>query len=360
VKSKLELGAILNDRFRIEAQTEWGAIAWDTSLERAVEIEPLPGDSAVEAQRLAAIIHPHLQAIYAVQLTPEGESFVVREHLSGVLLDEWAAMYEGALPVNAAIGILDPIALALDALHEGGRAHGSLDWRHVVVGPSFRVAVLSPHAGRPSEAAGTMQDDLRALGALTHRLLTGQDPKPGVAPSQAQQGLSRAFDRPLARMLGDDPFSAETFRQRLAVAQAFAAATPLAHTILLVDQDHEFRELLASILRQAFPDARFMYEESGKSALNTLRQQGASLIVSEMKTTDLDGFDLARAIRKEPTAAETPVLVVTGEGDATDWQVLSDIGVDAFLFKPVDATSLIASARRLIGAPEPPRFPDAE
>ena len=359
MSAKLETGSMLNDRFRIEAETDWGAIAWDATLERRVEIEPLEGDAASEAQRLAAIIHPHLQAIYAVLLTSDGDPFVVREHLAGVPLDEWVGIYGGALPVNAAVGILDPIALAIDALHGAGRAHGSLDERHVLVGPSFRVAVLSPRAVGPRESPATVATDLRALGVLSHRLLTGSDPQPGAAPSTCVAGLSRAFDRPLARQLGDDPHSAETFRQRLAVAQAFAAATPLAHTILLVDQDEEFREMLASILRQAFPDARFLYENSGRGALETLRRQEVSLLVSEMRTADIDGFELARAIQHE-RSQKVPVLVVTGEGDATDWQVLSDLGVDSFLFKPVDATSLIGAARRLIGAPEPPRFPDAE
>ncbi len=356
----LHRGQLLAGRFRVEVVTERGAVAWDEELERRVEIEPLVGDSASEAQRLAAIIHPNLQAIYAASMTDDGSGFVVREHLPGVALGEWVELYdERALPVDAAVGVLDPIALALESLHREGRAHGHVDEHHVQVGPSFRVCLLSPRS-MPAPSLPVESDDLKALGELAHRLLTGSEPQPGVAPSVCRPGLSRAFDRPLARMLGDDPHSAETFRQRMAVAQAFAAATPLAHTILLVDADDEFRKTLAGILRQAFPDARFLHESSGTAALQTLRTREVSLIISELRTADIDGFELAASVRKERDHRSTPLLVVTGTGAATDWARLSGLGVDAFLFKPVDATSLIASARRLIGAPEPPRFPDGD
>ncbi len=359
--ARFEPGQVLARRFRIDELTDRGAVAWDEELERTVELEPLQGDSASEAQRLAAIIHPNLQAIYAVATTEEGDAFVVREHLPGEALAEWVRLYaQRALPVDAAVGLLDPLALALEALHREGRAHGHVDERHVRVGPAFRVCLLSPGASSPPSAPVEANDDLRALGELAHRLLTGTDPKPGVAPSACRPGLSRAFDRPLARMLRDDPPSAETFRQRMAVAQAFAAATPLAHTILLIDVDEEVRKTLAGILRQAFPDARFVHESSGRAALQLLRTREVSLIVSELRTADIDAFELAEAIRKDSHTSSTPLLVVTGTGAATDWRRLSGLGVDAFLFKPVDATSLIASSRRLIGAPEPPRFPDID
>jgi CheY-like chemotaxis protein len=358
---RFEPGQILAGRFRIDELTERGAVAWDEELERTVELEPLQGDSASEAQRLAAIIHPNLQAIYAVATTEAGEAFVVREHLPGVALAEWVEAYdERALPVDAVVGMLDPIALALEALHREGRAHGHVDERHIQVGPSFRVCLLSPGSAMAPSAPVEAEGDLRALGELAHRLLTGSAPEPGVAPSACRPGLSRAFDRPLTRMLGDEPHSAETFRQRMAVAQAFAAATPLAHTILLIDVDEAFRKTLAGILRQAFPDARFVHQSSGREALQLLRTREVSLIVSELSTEDIDAFELAEALGKDSHTRSTPLLVVTGTGAATDWRRLSGLGVDAFLFKPVDATSLIASSRRLIGAPEPPRFPDVD
>ena len=355
---ELEPGQIVAGRFRVEELTEWGAVAWDESLERRVEIEPLGDRSAADARRLSAIIHPHLQAIYAVTMTGSGAGLLVREHLGGSPLGEWMESHDGQLSVDAAVGVIDPVALALEALHRADRAHGAVDAAHIRVGASFRVCLLSPRAADSLEPrAIEPAEDLRALGHVAHRLLTGVAPRLGTPASACRPGLSRAFDRPLARMLGDEPYSAETFRQRMAVAQAFAAATPLAHTILVVDRDEEFRVILSGILRQAFPDARFVHQESGAGALETLRSRSVSLVISDLHPADVDAFDLARAMRSEEPTRKTPLLVVTGTGDARDWQVLSKLGADAFLFKPVDATSLIASARRLIGAPEPPKFP---
>ena len=352
----LRRGQLLVGRFRVEVITDRGAVAWDEELERPVEIEPLIGDHPWETHRLAAVIHPNLQTIYAVSVADTGERFVVREYLPGVPLGEWIELYGGgALPIDAAVAVLDPIIRALEVLHRAGRAHGHLDEHHVHVGPSFRVCLLCPRSAAATPPSAT--DDLHALGELAHRLLTGVTPQPGIAPSAHRPGLPRAFDRPLARMLGETPDSAETFQRRLALAQSFVAPVPRAHTFLFLNAAEELRETLAPILRQAFPGARFLYEARGTAALQTLRSREVSLVISELRRADTDGFELVAALHKERTSRTTPLLVVTGAGVTTDWRRLSGLGIDALLFKPVDASSLIANARRLIGAPAPPRLP---
>ena len=357
VVSVLEPGTLVGGRFRVDRMGPRGAIAHDIELDRWVELELL--SERPEGPIGYSTSHVNLQSLYSIQVDRAGHFIVVREYVPGETLSSWIALYEQRfLPIDAAVGILDPVARAVESLHADDRRHGSIDADHVVVGSAFRVCLLAPR----SRNVGVCEPhhDRQALGRLAYRLLTGIDPKGLPAPASAvRPGLSRALDEPLSRMMGPTPMRAETFRQRLAVGQAFAAATPLAHTILLIDEDDTFRAQTARILQQAFPDAQFLHCRNVSEGIQTMSSRPVALVVSEMTSSSLDGFALARSMRTGRSiddAGRVPLLMVTGSGNAMDWRGLSEVGVDAFALKPVDATSLIASARRLLGAPEPPRY----
>ena len=54
------------------------------------------------------------------------------------------------------------------------------------------------------------------------------------------------------------------------------------------------------------------------------------------------------AIRATPRLEKVPILVVTATGGAPDWRLLSSLGADGFLVKPIDPTGLVALARRTL------------
>ena len=44
----------------------------------------------------------------------------------------------------------------------------------------------------------------------------------------------------------------------------------------------------------------------------------------------------------------TPILIVTAHGGGRDWQLLSSMGADGFLVKPVDPHALAAMVGRML------------
>ena len=62
----------------------------------------------------------------------------------------------------------------------------------------------------------------------------------------------------------------------------------------------------------------------------------------------MNGVELTAAFRATPRLEKTPILVATATGGAPDWRLLSSIGADGFLVKPIDPVSLIAIARRTL------------
>jgi serine/threonine protein kinase len=119
--------------------------ARDTKLQRIVAVKVLPesvaGDAERiarferEAQTLAALNHPHIAQIFAVE-----EGAIVMEMVEGEDLAERIA--RGPLPWSEALPIARQIAEALEAAHEQGIVHRDLKPANIKVTPDGVVKVL--------------------------------------------------------------------------------------------------------------------------------------------------------------------------------------------------------------------------
>jgi eukaryotic-like serine/threonine-protein kinase len=135
--------------------------ARDPKLDRDVALKVLPPAVAQdpdrltrferEAKSLAALNHPNIAQIYAVEDAPEGAA-IVMELVPGVPL-------HGPLPLETALDYAKQIASALEAAHERGIIHRDLKPGNVMVTPEGVVKVLDfGLAGRSASDSSISQD----------------------------------------------------------------------------------------------------------------------------------------------------------------------------------------------------------
>ena len=135
--------------------------ARDPKLDRDVALKVLPPAVAQdpdrltrferEAKSLAALNHPNIAQIYAVEDAPEGAA-IVMELVPGVPL-------HGPLPLETALDYAKQIASALEAAHERGIIHRDLKPGNVMVTPEGVVKVLDfGLAGRSASDSSLSQD----------------------------------------------------------------------------------------------------------------------------------------------------------------------------------------------------------
>jgi CheY-like chemotaxis protein len=72
------------------------------------------------------------------------------------------------------------------------------------------------------------------------------------------------------------------------------------------------------------------------------------VVITDLHMPGGGGDVITRRLRGGGTGREIPIIVVTGQGGATDWHTLRSIGADRFLVKPVDADALINAIRSLV------------
>lgn len=111
-------------------------------------------------------------------------------------------------------------------------------------------------------------------------------------------------------------------------------------TILVVEDEPALQETLAYNLKKE----GYTVETAGNGrvALETARKLKPDLLVLDIMLPELDGFEVARIIRKEMT---TPILMLTARDDEIDRVVGLEVGADDYLTKPFSMRELMARVK---------------
>src|ERR1700675_2327052 len=117
----------------------------------------------------------------------------------------------------------------------------------------------------------------------------------------------------------------------------------MAERILLVEDDSRLAEMLSEYLGQA--GFLITIAPLGASALEQLSGAAYDAIVLDLMLPDMDGLDVCRQIRAK---ADTPVLMLSGRGDAIDRIVGLELGADDYLPKPFQPRELLARLRAIL------------
>src|ERR1700734_297855 len=117
----------------------------------------------------------------------------------------------------------------------------------------------------------------------------------------------------------------------------------MAERILLVEDDPRLAEMLSEYLGQA--GFRMDVAPLGAAALKHLSKTEYDAVVLDLMLPDMDGLDLCRQLR---TTSDTPVLMLTGRGDAIDRIVGLELGADDYLPKPFEPRELLARLRAIL------------
>jgi PAS domain S-box-containing protein len=137
--------------------------------------------------------------------------------------------------------------------------------------------------------------------------------------------------------------------------------------VLVVDDNATNRRILVEMVTswRLLPRGA----EGGRQALAALHEAAAEgepypLVLLDGHMPEMDGFALAEQIRRSPELAGTTVLMLTSAGQPEDVARCQQLGVAAYLMKPVKQSELLAAIRVALGrlpcAPGPaPASPQA-
>ena len=116
-------------------------------------------------------------------------------------------------------------------------------------------------------------------------------------------------------------------------------------TILVVDDNEDAAEVLAAGLEMLGHKTRVAHD--GPEALRVMADFKPELALLDIGLPVMDGYELARRLRQEPSLAHTRLVAVTGYGQDSDRQRSKEAGFDAHLVKPIQLPELAALIKKL-------------
>ena len=162
-----------------------------------LDFSELLGRSVDWMRRLSRIRHPNLVAVQKVEVR-DGCLGIRSEELRGRSLED-DLRSRGPMGAREAALVGIDVCSALEAMHSRGLAHGAIDTRCIFregvpgalrnAGRIVVVPIPPPSAERDSSLAASRHppiatDDVRAVGALLYRILTGRDPADPSSPGR--------------------------------------------------------------------------------------------------------------------------------------------------------------------------------
>ena len=117
--------------------------------------------------------------------------------------------------------------------------------------------------------------------------------------------------------------------------------------ILVVDDEEHITELVAMGLGyQGFDEER---ASTGRQALDAVVRQAPDLIVLDVMLPDLDGFEVARRLRRdEGSATRVPIIFLTARDSTQDKIEGLRLGSDDYVTKPFSIEELIERVKAVL------------
>src|SRR5258708_39248494 len=121
--------------------------------------------------------------------------------------------------------------------------------------------------------------------------------------------------------------------------------TPL--KLLIVEDNLPSLELMTEVFTSLKAEVRPLSDS--EKAVGVVNQEKFDGIFLDLEMPNLNGFDLARLIRKSSWNKSTPIVIVTGRDERQTMQEAFAIGATFFLQKPVDKHKLSILFRAVRG-----------
>lgn len=118
------------------------------------------------------------------------------------------------------------------------------------------------------------------------------------------------------------------------------------HTVLIVEDEKDIRELLAYHLeREGFTT---LQADNGQSALELAKSEKPDIILLDIMLPDTDGLSVCRQLKRDPILSGVPIIMATAKGEEIDRIVGLELGADDYIVKPFSMREVVLRVKAIL------------
>ena len=121
--------------------------------------------------------------------------------------------------------------------------------------------------------------------------------------------------------------------------------------VLVVDDSDVIRTLITVNLE--LEGFEVVTAVDGQDALEKVLDVRPDVMTIDVKMPRMDGFDTVERMRADPRTHDLKIAMVTACAQVDDLRRGDEVGVDAYVTKPFDPTTLVRTVRDLMEPPTP-------
>ena len=120
----------------------------------------------------------------------------------------------------------------------------------------------------------------------------------------------------------------------------------MSEKILIIDDDLDTLRLVGLMLqRQGY---QISAATNGQQGLDKAFDENPDMILLDIMMPDMDGYEVTRRLRSNPSTMETPILMFTAKTQMEDKVIGFEVGANDYLTKPTHPSELQARVKDLL------------
>ena len=116
--------------------------------------------------------------------------------------------------------------------------------------------------------------------------------------------------------------------------------------VLVVDDTESVRSLFRKLLSSDGHDV--VSAADGAAALEAVQRHRPDVVLLDVDMPTMDGLEVCRRLKADPSTRLTPVVMVTGQTDLNDRLRGIEAGADDFIVKPFNRNTLMTKVARVM------------
>ena len=117
-------------------------------------------------------------------------------------------------------------------------------------------------------------------------------------------------------------------------------------TVLIIEDEEDAAELFAEMMRVS--GYRVLKTSKSTPAIAMMAAEKPDIVLLDIMMPEISGLDILRQMRRDPTLANIPVIVITAKGMPSDIKNGMEAGASTYLTKPVGYLELKEAVERTL------------